>query len=175
MWTIRVLLLLIIVAVAASAANTVSAVGPRTAEALRATDYMRTLQIADGGFPAFASGSDAGATIDASFAFVAVGIDPKTVKKQGKSPADYLAAKAGSYSTTPGGAAKLVLGLAAMRLDPNSFAGLDPLAVMETNYNAASGAYGADTFAQSLFILAEASLGRPELGAAVTHLDSLQS
>ncbi len=146
---------------------------PETTAAQKATDYIRTLQNTDGGFGGGTS-SSAGATIEAELAFSSKGINPKTVTNPGKSPADYLATQAVSYSATAGGAAKLVVGIAMMNLDATSYGTIDPLAVMESKYNATTGKYGDDLFAQSLYMLAERALGRPVPPAAVTYTESLQ-
>ncbi|MDE3096197.1 MAG: hypothetical protein KGK07_09375 [Chloroflexota bacterium] len=141
----------------------------------KATAYIHSLQNPDGGFPAFGASSDAGATIDASFALASAGIDPTTVTNGGKSPVDYLAAQAPAYSgSAPGAAAKLVLGIATLRQDPGSFGGIDPVAVMEADYAPATGKFGSDVFAQALFMLAERSLNHPIPAAAVTYLESLE-
>ena len=163
------------IALCALGATQLLAAEPQTSAALHALDYARTQQQSDGGFTSgFAPSSDTGSTLDAVFGFAAAGIDPKTVVKDGNSPAGYLASQAAAYSATPGGAAKLVLGIATMGLDATAFGGIDALAVMEENYDPVGGAYGTDGFAPSLFILAEASLGRPVPAAAVAHLSSLQ-
>lgn len=152
------------------------AAAPDTVAANKATGYIRTLQNTDGGFPDFAATSSPGATIDAVFAFAATGVDPKTVTHSGSgaSPDDYLSAQAATYSATAGGAAKLVLAVATLDLDASSFGGIDTLAVMETNYDPATGQYGGDVFAQTLFMLAEASLNRPVPAAAIAYLRTQQ-
>ena len=147
---------------------------PQTAAALQATNYLRTLQGSDGGFPDFATISTPSATLDAVFAFAAAGIDPRTVEQGGNGPDDYLATQASSYGTTPGGAAKLVAGLAAMDIDATNFGTIDALAAMEAYYDPATGKYGDDAFAQALFILAERALARPVPPASATYLISLQ-
>ena len=150
------------------------AAGPESGAALQATNYIRTLQGDDGGFPDFGDTSTASGTIEAILAFAASGIDARTVQKSGNGPDDYLATQAPAYVATAGSAAKLVNGLAAMDVDPTSFGGVDALGAMEANYNAATGKYGDDVFAQSLFMLAEGALGRPVPPGAVTYLTSLQ-
>ncbi len=151
------------------------AADPQASAALKATNYVRTLQGTDGGFPDFADTSTPSATLDAVFAFGAAGIDPRTVERGGKGPDDYLATQASSFSSaTPGGAAKLVAGLATMDIDPMNFGGIDALAAMEANYQPATGKYGDDAFAQALFILAERSLSRPVPAASAAYLISLQ-
>ena len=163
------------IALCAAGATQLFAAGPETTAAGKAGDYVRSLQNSDGGFPDFATTSTSGATIDASFAFASLGIDPKTVKTAGKSPADFLASQAPVYSaSSAGAAAKLVLGIATLNLDAASFGGINPLAVMEANYNTATGQYGTDLFAQAYFMLAEAALHRPVPAAALTYVEPLQ-
>ena len=148
---------------------------PEATAAQKATVYIGTLQNADGGFPDSAGDlSSPGGTIEAEFAFAAIGVNPKAITNGGKSPADYLATQAIAYSATAGGAAKLVVGIATMNLSATSFGTIDPLAVMEGHYNTTTGKYGDDLFAQSLFMLAERSLGRPVPSMAVTYTESLQ-
>ena len=67
---------------------------------------LRAYQNDDGGFPAFGTVSDAGFTADAVFAIASTGIDPSSVQKAGRSPSNYLASQAASFSATAGGAAK---------------------------------------------------------------------
>ena len=153
-------------AVVAGGSLLVSAASPRTEAANKALDYVRTLQNADGGFPDYS-----GATIDAVFAFAAAGIDARTVKKDGSSPLDYLKATGASYSDAPGGAAKLVLALAAMKEDPRSFAGTDFLAKMESKFDSASHSNGDHT----LYMLARSSLGLSPAPGSVEHLKSKQT
>lgn len=169
----RSLLLVPALALCALAATQLFAATPHIAEADRALTYIRSIQHSDGGFPSFTD-SSAGSTIDASFAFAAAGIDPKTVTTNGKSPADYLAAQTTAYSATDGGAAKLVLGIETLRLDPQDFAGVDVLGAMDTHYDTGTGAYGDDVFAHALFILADVSAGRPVPANAITWLQGAQ-
>jgi hypothetical protein len=107
-----------------------SAAEPQTQAANAAVHYIVGLQNADGGFPAFGSDSSPGSTLDAVFALVAAGVDPATVRNNGNSPVDYLASQAATYAADPGGAAKLVLGVELMGLDPSDFGGLDLAAMM---------------------------------------------
>jgi len=162
-------------ALCAAGATQLFAAGPETTAAGKAGDYVRTLQNSDGGFPDFATTSTSGATIDASFAFASLGVDPRTVETAGKSPADFLSSQAAAYSaSSAGAAAKLVLGIATLNLDATSFGGIDALTLMEANYNTATGQYGTDLFAQAYFMLAEAALHRPVPAAALTYVKSLQ-
>jgi hypothetical protein len=158
----------------ATGATQLFAASPQTTAATKATDYIRTLQNSDGGFPDFGATSSPGGTIEAEFAFAATGVNPKNVLKGGKSPADYLATQAATYGATAGGAAKLVVGLATMDVNSTSFGSINPLAVMESYYNSGTGQYGSGLFDQSLYMLAERSLARPVPAAAVTYTESLQ-
>lgn len=152
-----------------------SAATPQTNAANQALDYIRTLQNVDGGFPSFGSDSSAGATLDAVFAFAAAGIDVGTVAKGGHSPIDYLEAQADAYAATPGGAAKLVLGLTAAREDPHAFAGADYVARMQSYFDSAAHRYGEQTIDHALYMLARKSLGLSPASGALSFLESKQS
>jgi hypothetical protein len=165
---------LLILVGAVLATGELFAVDPETEAANDALAYIESLQNSDGGFPAFGTSSSAGSTLDAVFAFTAAGVDPKTVTTGGNSPADYLETQAASYSGTAGGAAKLVLGIEAMGLDPTDFGGFDAQAAMEAYYNAGTGQYGDDIFAQSFYPLAKLSGGTTPPAASVTYLEGLQ-
>lgn len=148
---------------------------PETGAAQRAIDYILTLQNSDGGFPAFGAESSPGSTLDAAFAFVAFGIDPVAVTADGNGPDGYLETQAASYSTDPGAAAKLALGVSLMGLDPADFAGVDLLSVMDGAVDGATGAYGLDTFDEVFYLLALAAMVEPMPEAVVEHLRSLQN
>lgn len=152
-----------------------SAATPQTNAANQALDYIRTIQNADGGFPSFGSDSSAGATLDAVFAFAAASVDVTTVAKGGHSPIDYLEAQAAAYAATPGGAAKLVLGLTAAGEDPHAFAGADYVAKMQSYFDSAAHRYGEQTFNHALYILARKSLGLSPASGTVSFLESKQS
>ena len=157
-------------AVLAGGSLLVSAASPRTEAANKALNYVRTLQNADGGFP-----SSAGETIDAVFAFVARDIDPATVKKDDKSPLDYLEAQTDSYITTPGHLAKLVLGLAAAGEDPRDFAGHDLVADMNAGFNSTSHSYGDGPIDHALYMLARERLDLSPAHGAAGYLESKQT
>lgn len=162
-------------ALCVAGATQLFAAGPESAAAGKASDYVRTLQNTDGGFPDFGAASTAGATIDASWAFNAVGIDPNTVRNSGKSPADALSSMAASFSaSSAGAAAKLVLGVQTLGLDATSFGGINPRAVMEANYDPATGKYGTDLFAQAYFMLAERNFSAGIPAASIAYVESLQ-
>jgi len=161
-------------AVMAGGSLLVSAAGPQTEAANKALNYVRTLQNADGGFPSFGSDSSAGATIDAVFAFAAAGIDPATVKRDGKSPLDYLEAQTDAYITTPGHLAKLVLALAAAGEDPRDFAGHDLVAGMNAGFNSTSHSYGDGPIDHALYMLARARLNLSAASGSAGYLESKQ-
>jgi hypothetical protein len=154
-----------------AAALSAQAVAPQTNAAHHALDYMRTLQNADGGFPAFGSESAASATLDVILAFTAAGVDVDSVQNGGNSPIDYLETQAAAYaSATPGQAAKLVAVLVAAGEDPHDFAGGDFVDIMQANYDSATHRYGGQTLDQALYILARRSLGLSVSDAVVSVL-----
>ncbi len=150
------------------------AAGPESAAALQATNYIRSLQNADGGFPAFGADSSPSTTLEAVFSFSAYGVDARTVENGTNGPDDYLADQVAGATLPAGAVAKLAAGLAAMDIDPASFAGMNVLSAMEANYDPATGKYGDDVFAQSLFMLAEVALDRTVPSMAADYLQSLQ-
>ena len=147
---------------------------PQPVPALRATDYIRTLQNPDGGFPDFGTSSTTGGTLDAVLALASVNIDATTVQNSGNGPDAFLATQAAAYITQPGQAAKLAAVLAAMDLDPSNFASLDISATVDGYYNAGTGQFGFDSFAQSFYILSKIAVGDPVPPLAVTFLRSMQ-
>lgn len=154
--------------------TTAFAAQPQTAAANAAVQYIKSLQNSDGGFPAFGSGSTPGATLDAVFALVAQGTNPTTVVTGGNSPDDYLSAQAGSYSSDPGAAAKLALGVAAMGLDITNFGGQNLLSIMNANYNSGTGSYGLDVWDEMFYVFALAKAGQPIPSGVNPYLLSLQ-
>lgn len=152
-----------------------NAAQPEIAAASAAAKYVKGLQNADGGFPAFGTDSAPGSTIDAAFAFVAAGYDPTVVTSTaGNGPDDYLATQAASYSSDPGAAAKLTLGVLLMGLNPSGFGGVDLLAVMDSNYDDMTGSYGLDLFDEAFYMLALVAAGQPVPAAARQYVASLQ-
>ncbi len=155
-----------------------SAEPPATGSAGAAVTYIEGLQNSDGGFPAFGSDSTPGSTLDAVFALVAglgyLGVDPTSITNGGQSPADYLSSQAATYAADPGGAAKLALGVSAMRLDAGDFGGLDLWSMLDANVDSSSGAYGDDLFDEVLYVLALESAGRSMPAAVLSHLEAAQ-
>ncbi len=145
------------------------------AAATQAVGYIDSIQNTDGGFPGFGPSSAAGSTLDAIFALSATGVDPKTVENGTNGPDDYLSGQAAAFSaSSPGAAAKLVLGVLTMDLDETSFGSTSPFAAMQGNYNIGTGQYGSDTFAQALYLLSLNSGGYTIPPAASAYLTSLQ-
>jgi hypothetical protein len=147
---------------------------PQSHAADNALDYIRTLQNADGGFPAFGSDSSAGATIDAILAFAADGVDVDDIQNGGNSPVDYLKTQAAAYSGTAGGAAKLVIGLVAAGEDPRDFDGVDYLAKMRSYYDSSTHRYGQQTVDHAIYMLARESLGLSTQAGTAAYLESMQ-
>ena len=148
----------------------VAAVEPETEVANDAVEYIKSLQNADGGFPAFGAESSPGATLDAVFALVAAGEDPLDVTSGGNSPADYLATQWDTYSVDAGGAAKLMLGVVAMGLDPVEFFDLPSVLEGHLAEDPSTGVYGFDMFDQALSVLALVAAAEPVRPAAVDYL-----
>ena len=133
----------------------------------RGIAFIRTTQQADGGFGGFGDGQ----TMDAIFAIRSAGIDPTTVKTGGKSPADFLVAKAAAQ-TSPGAAAKGAMAAVAMNLDPRSVGGVNLVArVIAANVG---GHFGSDDFTQSLAMLALSTVGEPVPASAAAVLRANQ-
>jgi Squalene-hopene cyclase C-terminal domain/Prenyltransferase and squalene oxidase repeat len=145
-----------------------SAAFPETAAVGKGVAFIRTTQLADGGFSAAA-----GQNADAIFALRAAGIDPTTVTKAGKSPADALRASAPA-ADKPGTAAKLAVAARAMNMDPKAVNGVDLIARITAAYKTDSGKYGDDDFTQSIAVLGLVCSGnRAALGAKA--LDPLKA
>jgi hypothetical protein len=134
-----------------------------------AVAFIAGAQQPDGGFGGFGDGQ----TFDAVFALRAAGIDPATVTNGGKTPADFLAARAGAQDSAAE-AAKAALAAVALGLDPEDAGGIDLIAVVEGEYDAATGLYGADAFSQGLTMIGLACTGNGVPAAAVAALREMQ-
>jgi len=158
-----------------SSALLADAATPRSHAAHDALDYVRTLQNNDGGFPALVGGdSSAGATIDAVLAFAADAVDIDDIEENGNSPVDYLETQAATYSDTPGGAAKLVIGLVAAGEDPRDFDDVDYVSKMRSYYDTSTHRYGQQTVDHAIHMLARESLGLSTQAGTAAHLESKQ-
>ena len=155
---------LILFVLAASMALPTFLVAAASIQVDRGVAYIRTTQQPDGGFGGFGDGQ----TFDAVFAIRSAGIDPTTVKKDGKSPADFLIARA-SAQTTPGAAAKAAMAAVAMNMDARNVGGVNLVARISAG-TGASGKYGTDDFTQALCMIALRIVGEGIPGGAVPAL-----
>ncbi len=146
-----------------------SAATPTQTAVLRGADFIRTTQQADGGFGGFGPGQ----TMDAIYALRAAGIQPETVTRDGKSPADYLRANAASLDT-PAAAAKGVLGAVAMRMDPRAVGGVDLVGRIRAGFNEGTGRYAEDDFSHAVAIFGLACTGNSVPGTALFALRGTQ-
>ncbi|MER2599274.1 MAG: prenyltransferase/squalene oxidase repeat-containing protein [Caldilineales bacterium] len=137
----------------------------------RGLAWMATQQQADGSF----AGYNPGATVDAVLAIAAAGRDPRSFSVGAQTPLTYLAAQAPTYAAQSSAAAgKLALGVAAARLDPRSFGGIDLVAVLQAAYTPASGQYGTGSvWDQALAMLGLRAAHQPVPAAAVTRLQQI--
>ncbi|NTV62783.1 MAG: hypothetical protein HGA65_04505 [Oscillochloris sp.] len=160
----------------------------------RALAYIASLQNADGGWPSFGSASSPGETIDNLLAFVAAGYSPSAVESSGgKTPLDYLASVAATYTRDdsnlifPSQTGKLMVGIVAAGGDPSDFGAPTALNLVEDLESTlhATGAYSttatrsytsgaASASTQSFAMLGLAAVGRSIPQAAITYLDGLQ-
>lgn len=165
---------------AASALLSALVVAPATQAqvdpASRAVRYLEARQSADGSL----DGSP-GETEDFIIGAAASGYDPATLRSSaGKTPYDFLAARASVATGDAGKTAKLILALVAGGRDPRAFAGRDLVAALGASYDATSGHFGdGSTFTQALAILALAGAAAADVpipaGAATALVASEDS
>ena len=142
--------------------------------ASRAVHYLEVHQSADGSL----DGSP-GETEDFILGAAASGYDPATLRSStGRTPYDFLAAKASAATADPGKTAKLILTLVAGGRDPRTFAGRDLVSALGAGYDATTGHFGdGSTFTQALAILALAGAAASDVPVppgAVTALVTAQ-
>lgn len=161
----------VIIAAAALAvpAFAVNAAIPETSALVSGAAYIKSIQNAEGAYGT----SDLGQNIDAVIAVRAAGYDPAKDVAGGKGPVQFLTARAAS-ATSPAAAAKAVLGVTALGLDPRAFGGVDLIDRVNNGYDAAKGTYGADDFSQSVAMLGLACTDHVVPPAAATALKSTQ-
>ncbi|MCG2769971.1 MAG: prenyltransferase/squalene oxidase repeat-containing protein [Chloroflexota bacterium] len=137
--------------------------------------WLKTQQQVDGSFQA-AFGSTTGATIDALFAIVASGGNPRAWSvAEGPSIIDYLAAQATVYTAdSTATAAKLALAAISADENPSAFGGLDLPAIVAASYDAGTGRYGLGLADQMWAMLAEAALRQEVPQAAADWLAAQQ-
>jgi len=147
-----VALLLTPVPAAPASAN----LAPTTALA-DAVQWLRHQQQPDGGFPGFSEESDPAATADAISALVAAGLPLEGLRSGGATPLHFLRTRAGEYSLTTGGAAKLALAVLATEGDPRAFEGIDLIARLQAAYDQQTGLYDSSLFVHSYALMAIAA------------------
>ena len=140
----------------------------------RALEWMRTQQTEDGSFDS-GFGHPAGSTCDAVLALAAVGGDAATWRVASDKPSvvDYLAAHAAEYAVDVASTGKLVATLVSVGLDPQTFAGTDWIARLQS-FASGPGVYDAGTVGQAWAILALAAAGEGVPAQALSVLKSYQ-
>jgi len=122
-----------------------------------AVEWLLTQQAEDGGFLGYTGESDTGFTLDAVMALVAAdhaGVDSGDAVDRAIT---YIGAEdhALVYAQTGvGQSAKLILGLKAAGVEPQGFANVMPLAMIEQGQNAETGVYGTGIYDHAYAILA---------------------
>jgi hypothetical protein len=135
----------------------------------RAALFIASAQQPDGGFGGFGDGQ----TFDAVFALRAAGINPADVKNSGKSPADFLIARADAQDTA-GEAAKAALAAAALSLDPENAGGVNLIERVESALDGATGRFAGDDFNHGLAVIGLACTQNEVPAAAVEALRESQ-
>ena len=144
----RRLLLLVSSALFALPLFAAGAALPETNAVLAGAAYLKSTQTAAGVY-----GSDSpGQMMDAIFAVRAAGYDPAKDTVGANGPVSFLNATA-AKATTPAAAGKAALGAKALGLDPKAVNGTNLIANITAGFDAATGAYGADDFSQSIAML----------------------
>ncbi len=143
-----------------------------------AVSWLLTQQADDGGFLGFTGESDAGFTLDAIMALVAAehqGVDSGDAVQRA---VDYLGTDdiALVYAQTGvGQSAKLILGLVAAGVEPEGFANVMPLSIIEKGQNSESGLYGTGLYDHAYALLALAVLGEEIPETAFIALGNTQA
>lgn len=126
----------------------------------------------DGGFSnGFVPESDIGATADAVLALVFAAEDPTTLKRMDKTPIDFLEERirAGDVQGA-GAAAKVILALNALEIDPRTFGGMDLVKTVLDGFDAGTGLFGMGPFDSGLAIAALMAVGEALPQGAVEGL-----
>jgi hypothetical protein len=137
-----------------------------------AVSWLKDQQQEDGGFSnGFAPESDIGATADAVLALVIAGEDPALVKMKEKSPIDFLEERieAGDVQGA-GAAAKVILALNAVGIDPRSFGGVNLVSAVLDDFDAGLGLFGMGPFDSGLALAALVAIGETFPEGAVDGL-----
>lgn len=143
-----------------------------------ATNWLISRQGEDGGFAGLSGESDAGATVDAIFGLVAaqqLGIDTSDA---GAATVEFLESSdvALVYTQTGAGqAAKLVLALNSLGMNPHNIANVDPLAILTFGQNPDTGVFGLGVYDHALAVLALTASGEEVPENAIPALQNLQA
>jgi hypothetical protein len=132
----------------------------------------------EGGFIGFSGEPDAGTTVDALFALVAaqqIGIDTSASIEAAVAYLESSDTALVYTQTGVGQAAKLVLALHALGLDPHNIANVDPLAILGSGQSPDTGLYGTGVYDHAMAILALAASGEEIPAGAVTSLQDFQA
>jgi prenyltransferase beta subunit len=145
--------------------------------AYAALDWLRAQQQPDGGFSFYPdSGSTPSATLDAVLAGAAAHAHLSAWRSQtGKSPLDYLATQAASFSKiSAASAGKLAAAVAAADANPHAFTGLDLIGQVQNYYDPATGQFGNNNWDQAWSELALLAAHRLVPAAALARLKETQ-
>jgi len=148
---------------------------PAQADSAAAVQWLKTQQHPDGGFGD--RESTASMTAEVLLGLVAAGQDPHAWRQGANTPLTYLAAQAKSATATAGGAAKLILAVAAAGENPRGFGGVDLVAAVEGMYDPASGRIGGEQdtlLSHAVALMALKAVGRPIPAEAVAWLKQAQ-
>ena len=152
----------LMVFVTAAGAASVSATPEFPDVANAALTWMKGQQQADGSFPGFGAGS----SVDVLLAFVSAQDnkeagheDLHSYTQEGSKLITFLRGKAAELAKTPGGAGKLLLAVAANKLDGKQFGGVDLIAAINASYDAKTGQYGKDIIGHAFAILGLVAAG----------------
>lgn len=146
------------------------AITPEILSANAALQWIRPQQQANGSI-----GNNVGATLDVILAVAAANQSPSAWRSAaGYSLVDYVAQNAAAFAAQSAAAAgKLAAGAAAAGQDPQDFGGLNLINAINSTYNLATGAFGANNQDQAWAMLGLRSAGAPVTTAAIQHLGSL--
>ena len=169
--TIRLAAALLGCLIALLAPAPLAALTPPAATTGAATAWLRAQQNPDGGFGA--PQSTPSLTTDAVLAFAAAGVDIASVRRDERTPIDYLAASVPTYGAAPGGAGKLALTVMAVGLDPRAFGGRDLIATILAG-RAENGQFGQSLFEHGQAVLALAAAGESVPSEAVARIVTSQ-
>jgi hypothetical protein len=156
-----------------TAAGTASATPEFPNVANTALTWMKGQQQPDGSFPGFGAGS----SVDALLAFVSAQDDKEaghedlhSYTQAGSKLIIYLESKAAELAKSPGGAGKLLLAVAANKLNGKAFGGVDLVGAINASYDAKTGHYGQDVIGHAFAILGLAAAGEEVPTAAASFL-----